>query len=108
MTCHRHRPRGGLDKARAEPPAIILLDLLMPGMDGFALVEELRTDPITASIPIVILTAKKLSDEQKERLNGRISYLAEKGDFDRDALVDLVGSLQRSGGKGSAWAASSS
>ena len=96
----------GLDKARAEPPAIILLDLLMPGMDGFALVEELRADPITASIPIVILTAEKLSDEQKERLNGRISYLAEKGDFDRDALVNLVGSLTRSGGEGSAWAAS--
>ena len=96
----------GLGKARAEPPAIILLDLLMPGMDGFAMVEELRADPITAAIPIVILTAERLSDEEKERLNGRISYLAEKGDFDRDALVSLVDSLTRSGGGRSAWAAS--
>ena len=87
----------GLDKARSERPAIILLDLLMPGMDGFAVVERLRTDPVTAAIPIVILTSKTMSAGEKQRLNGRISYLAEKGDFDRDALVDLVGSSEPGG-----------
>jgi signal transduction histidine kinase/DNA-binding response OmpR family regulator len=96
----------GIATAEAERPTIILLDLLMRGIDGFAIVEELRADPATAAIPIVILTAEKLSDEEKERLNGQISYLAEKGDFDRDALVGLVRSLTRSGGGRSAWATS--
>jgi signal transduction histidine kinase/DNA-binding response OmpR family regulator len=80
----------GLAVARRELPALVILDLMMPRMDGFAVVERLRAEQATASIPIVILTSKSLSQEEKDRLNGQISYLARKGDFDRAAFVDLV------------------
>lgn len=45
-----------LERARAEPPSLILLDLMMPGMDGVAMVEELHRDPELARIPIVVLS----------------------------------------------------
>ncbi len=80
----------GLALARRERPALVILDLLMPEVDGFAVVERLRADPATAAIPIVILTSKTLTQEDKERLNGRISYLARKGEFDRKSFVELV------------------
>jgi CheY-like chemotaxis protein len=80
----------GVALARSHRPAAVLLDLLMPGLDGFAVVEALRTDPVTAAIPVVVLTAKTLTPADKERLRGRISYVAHKGDFDPARLVDLV------------------
>jgi len=80
----------GIAKARSLRPTAILLDLLMPGIDGFAVVDALRTDPETADIPIVVLTAKALSSDEKDRLRGRISYVAQKADFDPALLVDLV------------------
>jgi signal transduction histidine kinase/DNA-binding response OmpR family regulator len=80
----------GIAVARARRPAAILLDLLMPGIDGFAVVEALRADPETSQIPIVVLTAKALDPAEKDRLRGRISYVAHKGDFSPALLVDLV------------------
>ncbi|MGI8551188.1 MAG: response regulator [Dehalococcoidia bacterium] len=81
----------GLALARREQPGLIILDLLLPEMDGFATVAALKEDPATAAIPIVVLTSKSMSAADKERLNGRISYLAQKGEFDRAAFVALVG-----------------
>ena len=80
----------GLALARRELPALIILDLLMPGVDGFAVVEHLRAEPATAAIPIVILTSKSLTPEEKERLNGQIAYLARKGEFARGPFLELV------------------
>ncbi len=80
----------GVALARREQPALVILDLLMPEVDGFAVVERLRADPPTADIPIVILTVKSLTREEKERLNGQISYLARKGEFNRAGFVELV------------------
>jgi signal transduction histidine kinase/CheY-like chemotaxis protein len=80
----------GIVLARTRKPTAILLDLLMPGIDGLTVVEVLRADPETADIPIVVLTAKALSAADKERLKGRISYVAQKGDFDQALLIDLV------------------
>ena len=85
--------RGGEDgvaMAKRSRPTLIVLDLMMPEVDGFEVVERLRADPDTASIPIVILTSKSMTTEDRERLNGRISYLARKGEFDRAAFLDLV------------------
>jgi CheY-like chemotaxis protein len=69
---------------------LIILDLLMPEVDGFAVVERLRADPATAAIPIVILTSKNLTADEKARLNGEIACLAHKGEFTREAFVELV------------------
>ncbi len=83
----------GLALAQRERPALVILDLLMPEVDGFTVVERMRAEPATAGIPIVILTSKTMTAEDKERLNGRISYLAQKGDFNRAAFLELVGGL---------------
>jgi len=54
----------GLQAARREPPALVLLDVIMPGMDGYAVCREMRADPILSNVPIVFLTAKS-KDEDK-------------------------------------------
>jgi CheY-like chemotaxis protein len=88
----------GIELARLHPPSVILLDLLMPHTDGFAVVERLRADPATVDVPIVVLTAKQMSAGDRERLSGQISFLARKGDFGRAELVELVGRLAHSPG----------
>ena len=83
----------GIELVRRDRPSVVLLDLLMPGLDGFAVVERLRADPSTADVPIVVLTAKDLRRADRERLAGRISYLAEKSAVGRGELVELVRSV---------------
>ena len=89
----------GLALARQMLPRLIILDILMPGVDGFAVVQRLRVDPATTAIPIVILTSKTMTREDKERLNGQISFLAQKAEFSRAAFVEMVRRLC-SGGPG--------
>jgi signal transduction histidine kinase/CheY-like chemotaxis protein len=80
----------GLALAQTEQPDVILLDLLMPEVDGFMVVERLQADPATSSIPIVVLTSKSLTAEDRRRLRGRIVSLAGKAELDRAALLGLV------------------
>jgi signal transduction histidine kinase/CheY-like chemotaxis protein len=80
----------GVGIARAERPALVILDLLMPGTDGFEVVEQLRSDPGTANIPVVVLTSKTIGPSDLERLNSRIAHLAEKGSFSRGEFVEMV------------------
>jgi CheY-like chemotaxis protein len=83
----------GITLARQELPALVILDLLMPDVDGFGVVEQLWADPATARIPIVLLTSRSMTTQDKQRLNGHISYLARKGEFNRAAFVELVSTL---------------
>jgi signal transduction histidine kinase/DNA-binding response OmpR family regulator len=80
----------GTAMARSHQPSVVLLDLLMPGMDGFAVAEALRSDGATRAIPIVVLTSKTLTPADRDRLRGRISYVAQKNEFDPAVLVGLV------------------
>jgi CheY-like chemotaxis protein len=80
----------GIALARAELPDVVLLDLVMPEVDGFGVVERLNDDPATAAIPIVILTSKTLTASDETSLRGRIAHVAQKGEFDRDALRTLI------------------
>ena len=80
----------GLALIRERQPSVVLLDLLMPGMDGFEVVEALRADPDTKSIPVVILTSKSMTRQDKERLRGRITYVARKAGFDLSGLAGLL------------------
>jgi signal transduction histidine kinase/CheY-like chemotaxis protein len=80
----------GLVLVRERKPSAVLLDLLMPGMDGFEVVEALRADPNTKSIPVVILTSKSMTRQDKERLQGRITYVARKTEFDLSGLAGLL------------------
>jgi signal transduction histidine kinase/DNA-binding response OmpR family regulator len=80
----------GLALIRERQPSAVLLDLLMPGMDGFEVVEALRADPDTRTIPVVILTSKSMTQQDKERLQGRITYVARKTEFDLSGLAGLL------------------
>ena len=87
------RALGGEEGVRVvarERPAVVLLDLLMPDVDGFEVVERLRADPRVADVPIVVLTSKDMTAADCERLRGRISVLARKGTFRQDQLADVV------------------
>jgi len=53
----------GVEKARAERPDVVLLDVMMPGQDGPATLQSLKADPATAAIPVIFLTAKALASE---------------------------------------------
>jgi len=80
----------GLALIRVQQPAVVLLDLLMPGMDGFEVVEALRAEPGTKTVPVVILTSKSMTRQDKERLQGRITYVARKTEFDLSGLAGLL------------------
>jgi CheY-like chemotaxis protein len=71
-------------------PHIIVLDLMMPEMDGFSVLESLKAEPSTRSIPIIVVTAKEISHEERQRLNHQIEALIQKGMLDRDELLEDV------------------
>jgi CheY-like chemotaxis protein len=64
------------------PPDVIILDLMMPKMDGFEFLDELRGRPDWQGIPVVIITAKDLTDEDRNRLNGGVERIIQKSDRD--------------------------
>ncbi len=80
----------GLALARQKLPDLIVTDLMMPGMDGFGLVEELKLDPRTRDIPVVVVSAKDISSEERRRLNGHIEALYQKGSLSTRKFVDQV------------------
>jgi len=76
-------------------PHIIILDLLMPEMDGFAVLEALKADEATRSIPIIVVTAKELTERDRQVLNNRIEALIQKGVLQREELLEDVASALR-------------
>jgi signal transduction histidine kinase/CheY-like chemotaxis protein len=82
--------RAALEQVAAEWPQLILLDLMMPGMDGFQFVQELHKLPDGHSIPVVVITAKDITLEDRLRLNGYVEKILEKGSYSRDDLLRTV------------------
>jgi len=72
---------------------VILLDLMMPEMDGFQLVDELRKQPDWRDIPIVVVTAKDLTPEERLRLNGHVGIVLQKGAYQSEELLRETGRL---------------
>jgi len=75
-----------LEAIERSPPALILLDLMMPEMDGFEFLDQLRARPGGAAIPVVVLTAMDLTDEDRARLNGGVERILSKGGGNADDL----------------------
>ena len=85
--------RIALELVAVEAPGLILLDLMMPVMDGFEFLTLLRQNPSLAKIPVVVITAKDLSPEDRERLNGSVNQIIQKGALDREKLLHQITSL---------------
>ncbi len=78
------------------PPALILLDLMMPEVDGFAVLEALKADEKTRDIPIIVVTAKELTPQEREELSYRVQALLQKGLFSQEQLLwDVADALDR-------------
>jgi threonine synthase len=84
--------REALSMVAARPPDLMILDLMMPGMDGFAVLDAIRQQPSTAAMPVVVVTAKELTPAEERRLQGRIRRLMPKGEF---LSEDLLGEIDR-------------
>jgi signal transduction histidine kinase/CheY-like chemotaxis protein/HAMP domain-containing protein len=80
----------GVEVAKTEQPDIIILDLLMPGINGFEVLDRLKASPLTENLPVVLFTVKQLTAKEKQRLKGRIARLAQKQGYDPEHLVDIV------------------
>ncbi|HYM53803.1 MAG TPA: response regulator, partial [Solirubrobacteraceae bacterium] len=85
--------RVALERLHDVSPSVILLDLMMPEMDGFEFVAEFRRHQAWRAIPIVVVTAKDLSQEDRERLNGHVQKILQKGTHGRDQLLAEVREL---------------
>jgi threonine synthase len=87
--------REALELIARERPDLVILDLMMPEVDGFAVLDSLRSNPETANIPVIVATAKELTVDEKSRLQGQIQSLMLKGDFLNDEFLEEVRSLIR-------------
>ncbi|MDQ6655521.1 MAG: response regulator, partial [Verrucomicrobiota bacterium] len=76
-----------------ERPTLILLDLMMPEMDGFEFADRVRQHPEWRSIPIVVLTAKDLTADDRQRLDGSVETILQKRSDSREALLAQVRDL---------------
>ena len=85
--------RVALERLRTLEPGVILLDLMMPEMDGFEVVAEMRRHEAWRTIPIVVVTAKELTAEDRQRLNGYVERILEKGAYSRGTLLAEVRDL---------------
>ncbi|WP_218090790.1 response regulator [Paenibacillus solanacearum] len=79
--------RIALECMQRETPELILLDLMMPEMDGFQFVAELRKEAAWSGIPIIVCTAKTMTSEDRVKLNGYVKGVMQKGSFDHKELL---------------------
>lgn len=85
--------REAIDLIQEKRPNLVILDLMMPEVDGFSVLDAMKAKRETADIPVIIVTAKELTLAEKERLRGHIQSLMQKGDFMSDELLDEVRAL---------------
>ncbi len=85
-----NNPLDGLDLVRQRKPDLVVMDLTMPDLDGFSLLESFKTDSEVSHIPVVVVSAKTLTAADRARLEGRAESLWQKGNFNTRELVEHV------------------
>ncbi|MBI5564559.1 MAG: response regulator, partial [Chloroflexi bacterium] len=90
-----------LAAVQSDKPDLMILDLMMPDIDGFAVLDNIKSSTLTRHIPVIIVTAKELTAEDRARLQGKTVALFNKGMFTADQLMtDIVAALQTMNGAG--------
>src|SRR5262249_13917962 len=79
-----------LDRLAKEIPDIILLDLMMPEMDGFQFITALQARPVWLNIPVIVITALDLTAADRARLNSGVETILLKNSFNPAQLIDIV------------------
>jgi CheY-like chemotaxis protein len=82
--------RLGLEELARSIPGLILLDLMMPEMDGFGFMQELRRRPECSQVPVIVITAKDLTEDDRRRLSGDVARILGKESTSREQLVAEV------------------
>ena len=85
-----HDGSTGLEMVRRERPDLILLDLMLPGMDGFEVLEALKADEKVSDVPVIVVSAKELTAAERERISGQIDMLMQKGSFTDEELLEEI------------------
>lgn len=87
--------REGIEKAFHHKPDLILLDLMMPEVSGFDVVDKLRMSPETNTIPIIVVTSKDLTPSDKEKLNHCVSLVVKKGMYSNERFLSDIAALRK-------------
>jgi CheY-like chemotaxis protein len=82
--------KAGIDLVIQRQPDIIILDLMMPEVDGFAVLEAIKREPETRTIPVIVVTAKELTEEERQRIDSQVEVLLRKGLFTEHELLEGV------------------
>ena len=85
-----HDGAQGIDIVRRERPDLVITDLMMPDVDGFAVIDTMKADPDMSRIPVVVVTAKELTARERARLSGQINLLLQKGSFIDEEFVESL------------------
>jgi threonine synthase len=80
----------GINLIRTEKPDLVLLDLMMPGIDGFTVLDMMKADLELRDIPVIVITAKDLTSKDYKRLSGRVESLLQKGEFMEEELFESI------------------
>jgi threonine synthase len=80
----------GINLIRVKKPDLVLLDLMMPGVDGFTVLDIMKADAALRDIPVIVITAKDLTTKDYKRLSGRVESLLQKGEFMEEELFDSI------------------
>jgi CheY-like chemotaxis protein len=90
--------RSALEAMTANRPALVLLDLMMPEMDGFEFLREVAARSGWRDVPIVVVTARDLSQDERQQIEGRVETILRKGTHSRRELLDEVRALVAAAG----------
>jgi len=87
--------REALERLEEAKPRLILLDLIMPEMDGFEFVHKMMANEVWRDIPVIVLSAKNLTEEEKRMLNGRVQQVVKKSTSSHQQILEIIETLIR-------------
>ena len=82
-----------LSKIADHQPDIVFVDIMMPRLDGFGVIEQLRASPETQDLPIIVISAKELTNEEARKLKESVAFIMKKQGFDGEKLTQEINNI---------------